>query len=71
LQKVPVVKNHVVLEEKKSISTTISSKHLGKIPDEKMQNIFNMIRIDLQTVVLCEYQDNRTARSILGENLVK
>jgi hypothetical protein len=49
LQKVPVVKNHVVLEEKKSISTTISSKHLGKIPDEKMQNIFNMIRIDIKT----------------------
>ena len=34
LQQVPVVKNHVVLEEEKSISTTISFKNLGQIPDE-------------------------------------
>lgn len=34
LQQVPIVKDHVVLEEEKSISTTVSCKDLGEIPDE-------------------------------------
>jgi hypothetical protein len=33
LQQVPVVKNHVVLQEEKSISTTVSRKHLGQKPN--------------------------------------
>jgi hypothetical protein len=45
LQQVPVVKNHVVLEEEKSISTTISFKNLGQIPDEMLKKKGFQVRL--------------------------